>query len=78
MNKIIVKDDATETCITILMEYPNLIKTKYETGTIIIPPPTPNKPASKPERIPVNKNVMIRIVNQNPFLLYDLCSKQVK
>ena len=43
-----------------------------------MPPPTPNKPANKPERSPVNKNVMIKIVNQNTFLLYDLCSKQVK
>jgi len=82
VNKIIVKEDATEMCITLSVEYPNasalLIKTKYEIGTIIMPPPTPNKPASKPERSPVNKNVMIKIANQNTFLLYDLCSKQVK
>ena len=38
-------------------------KTKYETGTIIIPPPTPNKPAINPEKSPVNKNVIIKINN---------------
>ena len=36
---------------------------KYETGTIIIPPPTPNNPAIKPEKRPVNKNVTIKIIN---------------
>ena len=67
VNKIIAKDDAIETCITTSDEYPRLIKTKYETGTIIIPPPTPNSPASKPESKPVDKNVMMRVVNDNTF-----------
>ena len=68
VNKIIAIDDAIETCITTSDEYPRLIKTKYETGTIIIPPPTPNNPARKPEIKPVDKNVMIRIVNDNTFM----------
>ena len=41
----------------------NFNKIKYETGTIIIPPPTPNNPAIRPEKIPVNKNVTIKINN---------------
>ena len=67
VNKITVNEDATEICIATSIEYSKLIKTKYETGTIIIPPPTPNKPASKPEKRPVNKNVIINIVNKNTF-----------
>ena len=43
-----------------------------------MPPPTPNNPARKPDSKPVNKNVMIRIVNQNTFLLSNLCSKQLQ
>ncbi len=57
------KEEATETCITISIEYPRCNKIKYETGTIIMPPPTPSKPAIKPEKKPVNKNVIIRNIN---------------
>ena len=32
-------------------------------GTIIIPPPTPSKPAKKPDNKPVDKNINIRYVN---------------
>ena len=67
VNKITAIDDAIETCITTSDEYPRLVKTKYETGTIIMPPPTPNNPASKPESKPVDKNVMMRIVNDYTF-----------
>ena len=38
-------------------------KTKYVIGTIIIPPPTPNKPAKNPDTKPVDKNINIIYVN---------------
>ena len=59
---MIPKEEATATCITISVEYPKLIKTKYITGTIIIPPPTPNKPARKPDIKPVDKKINIKYV----------------
>ena len=29
-------------------------------GTVIIPPPTPNKPASNPEKIPMIKKIIMK------------------
>ena len=43
-----------------------------------MPPPTPSSPARKPDKRPVNKNVSIRMINQNTFLLSVLCSKPVE
>ena len=63
VNIIIQREEATDTCITTSIEYPNCNKIKYETGTMIIPPPTPNNPAIRPEKRPVNKNVTIKIIN---------------
>ena len=41
---------------------------KYVIGTTIIPPPTPSKPATKPDNKPVDKNINIKYVN-NFFVL---------
>ena len=52
-----------DTCITISAGYSKYIKTKYVMGTIIIPPPTPKRPARKPDIKPVDKNIKIKDVN---------------
>ena len=57
------RDEATAKCITTSEAYPSCNKIKYVTGTIIIPPPTPSKPAIKPEASPVNKKINTIIVN---------------
>ena len=58
------RDEATAKCITTSEAYPSCNKIKYVTGTIIIPPPTPSKPATKPEASPVNKKINTIIVNE--------------
>ena len=63
VKQITPSDEATATCITISVEYPKLIRIKYVIGTIIIPPPTPSKPAIKPDIKPVDKNINIKYVN---------------
>ena len=60
---IVPKEEATATCIAVSIEYPKLIKIKYVIGTIIMPPPTPNNPAKKPTRRPVDKKINIKYVN---------------
>ena len=63
VKQITPSDEATATCITISVEYPKLIRMKYVIGTIIIPPPTPSRPAKNPDNKPVDKNINIRCVN---------------
>ena len=58
------REEATDTCITTSELYPNCNNTKYVTGTIIIPPPTPSNPATNPEISPVNKKINTIIVNE--------------
>ena len=60
---IIPREDAIATCIALSIEYPKFNRTKYVVGTMIIPPPTPKRPARNPESSPVNKKIIIKIVN---------------
>ena len=63
VKQITPKEEATAICMTKSMEYPKLIRIKYVIGTMIIPPPTPSKPAIKPDISPVDKNINIKYVN---------------
>ena len=56
------KDEETAICITTSIEYPKLIRMKYVIGTITIPTPTPNNPATKPDIKPVDKKINIKYV----------------
>ena len=69
---IVPKEEATATCIAVSIEYPKLIKIKYVIGTIIMPPPTPNNPAKKPTRRPVDKKINIKYVNNFSVLKVQL------
>ena len=45
---------------------------------MIIPPPTPKRPAKNPESSPVNKKIIIKIVNNFSALKVFYCSKHFK
>ena len=48
-----------------------------QNGTIIIPPPTPNKPAIKPDTIPVIRKIIIKLINFYPLFIF-YCSNPFK
>ena len=64
VKQITPREEAIAACITTSEAYPNCNNIKYVTGTIIIPPPTPSKPATNPEASPVNKKINTIIVNE--------------
>ena len=63
------RDVATEICITTSWGTPIRDKKWYNTGTTIIPPPTPNNPAIKPEIIPDNDITKAKGINEKRSLL---------
>ena len=63
-------DVATETCITWELGYPKYNKIKYIVGTMIIPPPTPNRPAIKPEINPVIKKMKPKFNNSKSIIFF--------
>ena len=44
-------------------------------GTIIMPPPTPNKPAIKPDIIPVIRKIIIKLINFYRFVIFFIVEK---
>ena len=68
VKQITPSDEATATCIMISELNSSCNNIKQVTGTIIIPPPTPSKPATNPEASPVNKK--INTIMPNEFTVF--------
>ena len=56
---IVARDVAVATSIADSADVPKLWNKKNNTGTMTMPPPTPNKPAKMPAKTPVAANPII-------------------